>query len=221
MPFSDQAWSRVSGLRASIHAHPFNQGVAAGTLDLARFRTYVVQDALYLRAFTRALAYAAARAERSDDVTFLTLRAQESVGAEEALHRTLFERFGIDATAASAAEPSPACAHYRDFLLRLAGTEPYEVLLSGLLPCFWVYWEVGCAIREVASPGNPFQPWIETYAGEEYKAVVEGAIRITDRAAAEASGAVRERMFTTFIEATRLEWRFWEAAWRHDEWPVG
>ena len=53
----------------------------------------------------------------------------------------------VCATAVSAL--SPACHHYVSFLLATAYGEPYEVLLGALLPCFWIYAEVGSDIQVI------------------------------------------------------------------------
>ena len=60
--FSDEAWARIAGLRAAIDRLPFITELTAGTLRRDRFQTYILQDALYLGQFSRALAIAAAKA---------------------------------------------------------------------------------------------------------------------------------------------------------------
>lgn len=44
-------------------------------------------------------------------------------------------------------EMSPACHHYTTFLLAVAYKEPLAVVLASLLPCFWIYVEVGKSIK--------------------------------------------------------------------------
>ena len=69
-------------------------------------------------------------------------------------------------------------------------------------------------------PGNPYQAWIDTYAGEEFHAAVRAVIAATDEAAAMASADVRARMHAAFARATQLEWMFWDSAYRLEQWPV-
>ena len=54
MTFSEDAWTRTEAIRRAIHAHPFNRGLAAGTLPREAFRAYMTQDAIYLVASARA-----------------------------------------------------------------------------------------------------------------------------------------------------------------------
>ena len=106
------------------------------------------------------------------------------------------------------------------YLLATAYAEPYEVLLGALLPCFWIYAEVGRDIHARAGPANPYRAWIDTYAGEEFHAAVRAVIAATDEAAAGASAGLRERMQAAFARATQLEWMFWDSAYRLETWPV-
>jgi thiaminase/transcriptional activator TenA len=115
---------------------------------------------------------------------------------------------------------SPACHHYVSFLLATAYGEPYDVLLGALLPCFWIYAEVGRDIHARARANNPYQAWIDTYAGEEFHAAVRAVIAATDEAAALASADMRARMHAAFARATQLEWMFWDSAYRLEQWPT-
>lgn len=50
--------------------HPFVQGIADGSLPLEKFKFYMLQDAYYLKHYTKVLALAAAKATTDDDVIF-------------------------------------------------------------------------------------------------------------------------------------------------------
>jgi putative thiaminase-2 (transcriptional activator tenA family) len=41
-----------------------------------------------------------------------------------------------------------------------------------------------------------------------------------DRIAATTTPAMRERMHAAYTQAARLEWMFWDAAYRLEAWPV-
>ena len=97
---------------------------------------------------------------------------------------------------------------------------PHQVLVATLLPCFWIYWEVGNHIMDRAAPDNPYQAWIDTYADEAFGAAVQAVIAIADKAAAETSEPVRADMLAAFTHAAQLEWMFWDSAYRLESWPV-
>ena len=104
--------------------------------------------------------------------------------------------------------------------LQLMARQATWVLLGALLPCFWIYAEVGRDIHGRAAKNNPYQAWIDTYAGEQFHAAVQATIAATDAAAASASPKVIEQMHFAFTRATQLEWMFWDSAYRQEQWPV-
>ncbi|MEI7713096.1 MAG: TenA family protein [Rhodospirillales bacterium] len=219
--FSEQAWQQTAPLRGAIHAMPFNAELAAGTLSRARFQGYIVQDALYLGEYSRVLALAAARGPDTATLRSFAESALEAVAVEQILHERYLTDFGIDPSDLARAEPSPDCLGYTSFLLATAYHEPWEVLLAALLPCFWLYWDVGNAIARVAAPDNPYRAWIDTYADEGFGNAVKAVIGMTDTAAAGASAIVRQRMAKAFERCCQYEWLFWDGAYRQRGWPSG
>jgi len=142
------------------------------------------------------------------------------VAVEQALHGEYLTQFGIDPAMLAAAEPSPDCLGYTSFLLAAAYHEPWEVLVAALLPCFWIYWDVGNTIARKASADNPYRAWIDTYSDEAFGAAVRAVIAATDRAADGTTAAIRERMMTGFIRSTQYEWLFWDGAYQRRGWPM-
>ena len=220
MSFTHDAWTRIGPLYEKILAMPFNQELAAGTLSRERFIVYMLQDAHYLIHFGKALAVTGAKAPDPDAMVQFTHSAHECIVVERSLHEGFFKDFDIDAARVAGTEPSPTCSHYIHYLLATAHNEPYEVSVAALLPCFWIYWEVGKHLLTIAKPDNPYQAWIDTYADDDFAEGVRKVIAIADNAAATATPAVREQMMTAFERASILEWMFWDSAYRQETWPA-
>jgi thiaminase (transcriptional activator TenA) len=218
--FSKDAWDRNAAVYQLIRSMPFNAELAAGTLNEERFKHYITQDAHYLIGFGRALTLAAAKAPNPERIVQFAKSAADAIVVERALHGSFFARYGITAEVFAATPLSPACHHYVAYLVATAFAEPYEVVLGALLPCFWIYAEVGRDIHARAKPDNPYRAWIDTYAGEDFHAAVQAMIAATDEAAAAAAPTLIERMHAAFARATQLEWMFWDSAYRLEQWPV-
>lgn len=219
--FSDAAWQRTARLRQAIHDLPFNTELADGSLGRARFQGYVIQDALYLGQYSRVLAMAGVKGPDGETLRAFAESALEAVAVEQALHARYLREFGIDPARLEEADPSPDCLGYTSFLLATAYHDPWEVLVAALLPCFWVYWDVGSAISKRAAATNPYRAWIDTYADEGFGAAVRAIIGITDRAASGATPVVVRRMTAAFIRSTQYEWLFWDSAYQQRGWPIG
>lgn len=213
--FTSQLWTAASDIYDAIVALPFNRELAAGTLDPETFRFYIVQDSLYLVEFARALALTGARSDTPQRVLEFLQFAQGAIVVERALHEHYFVEFGVQPGAGQ----SPSGAFYTNYLLATASQRSYEEAVAALLPCFWIYREVGTAIHREAALDNPYRRWIDTYAGEEFGAAVDRAIAATEAAAGQASPRARRLMVDAYLTSARLEWLFWDSAYRLESWP--
>ncbi|MGH3492543.1 MAG: thiaminase II [Sciscionella sp.] len=220
--FCAHVWARTERLRTAMLELPFTVELAAGTLSVQRFSFYLVQDSRYLVGFARALAIAAARAPSEQDVMFFAAAAHEAIAVERGLHSEYFAEYGLTAAEVAAIETSPTCQAYTDYLLAVAASGGYAELIAALLPCFWVYAEIGTAIvaRQGAAAANPFRRWIDTYSDEAFEVSVRTARAAVDAAAAAADDATVERMCAAFLRATEYEWMFFDSAYALQAWPT-
>jgi thiaminase/transcriptional activator TenA len=218
--FFDEMRARTARLVRAIHEHPFNVALGDGTLDRDRFAFYIVQDARYLEGFARALATAAARAADPDEAVFFARSAHDALAVERTLHAGYIEQFGLAASDLAGIDTSPTCVGYTSYLQATALAEAYPTLAAALLPCFWIYQDVGEALGASVTDDHPYRTWIETYSDPEYAASVERMKQIVDGAAARAETAVTIAMARAFTRATEYEWMFWESAWRREGWPT-
>ena len=218
--FSDEARRQTAALRQAIQALPFNTELAAGTLGRERFQHYITQDALYLGQFSRTLAIAAAKAPDTGAFQGFAQSALGAVAVERALHEHYLRAFGVDPATLATAEPAPDCLAYTSFLIATAYHEPWEVLVAALLPCFWIYWDVGCGIAGRTAPENAYRAWIDTYADPGFGEAVQRVITTADRAAEGATEAIQTRMLAVFVRATQYEWLFWDGAYHRRGWPL-
>jgi thiaminase/transcriptional activator TenA len=218
--FSEAVWVEAAPILRMIDAHPFVRGLGDGTLSRERFQQYMVQDAIYLRGFARALAFGAVKAPDAERILEFSRGAEVAIVVERALHAGFLKQFGVDAAEAEAAEASPTCAAYVDHLIAAAAVGAFGDLAAAVLPCFWIYQDVGTRIKAAAAPANPYQAWIDTYAGEEFEAATRRMTAIVDAEAAAAGPAQRGTMRARFLRSCRYEWMFWDAAWRLEAWPA-
>jgi len=106
----------------------------------------------------------------------------------------------------AATTKSPTCTAYTSYLFSLAAAGSYPALAAGILPCFWIYEDVGRRLKERIGDltGHPYADWISTYGDPEFAASTEQAKQILDRLAAQADPATVERMHEAFATASRL-----------------
>jgi thiaminase/transcriptional activator TenA len=217
--FTAQLWASIVPTYEAILAHPFLTGISDGTLPPERFVYFIEQDALYLRAYARALSYAAGHALHPQDTAELTAGAAQAIAVEVGMHAELLD--GFDAGPQARATPlSPSGELYVQTILAHTAQGPFSEAMAAVLACFWIYAEVGKTLIERGSPDPRYQRWIDTYGDPAFAAQVDRVLAIIDRLGEGASPAERARMQELFAQGCRLEWMFWDAAWRLEGWPI-
>lgn len=219
MSFTQTAIARTQALCAAIRAMPFNRTLADGSLPRDVFRHYMIQDAHYLEGFARALALTSARAPDADAVQQLAQSAAGAIAVERQMHAHYLGLFGVSAQEFAATPRSPACDHYVSFLIATAATRSPAEAMAALLPCFWVYRDVGRDISARVALDNPYQAWIDTYSGAAFDASVTAACALADRLAADAGAPEQAAMHAAYQRSTLHEWMFWDSAYRQANWP--
>jgi thiaminase (transcriptional activator TenA) len=218
--FSAELWQAGADIYQAILAHPFIGGLTDGSLPQQAFAFYVVQDALYLRGYAQALAAVASRAPGAAVTEMFARHAADAIAVERSLHDSLLADLGIDPAAAEAAEPAPTTLAYVSYLLATVGGGSFAEGVGAILPCYWIYAEVGKELLSRGSPEPRYQKWIGTYGGEEFAAVVRDVLAVTDALGPAIGPAERALVHRHFRTTSRYEWMFWDMGWRQETWPV-
>ena len=108
---------------------------------------------------------------------------------------------------------------YSNFLVVTAYSRPFAESLAALLPCYWIYWEVGKQLKTKGSKDSLYQRWIDAYSSEEYGDSVKAILEIVNQSSASASPSEILRMKEHFRHSARYEWMFWESAYQRQAWP--
>jgi thiaminase (transcriptional activator TenA) len=218
--FTDELWHSIEPIYAAILRHPFIAGLTDGSLPRQSFEFYAVQDALYLREFARSLAIAAAHAPKDDWIVMLSDHAAGALRVERTLHEGFFREFNLTPDDVLATPLAPTTLAYTHYLLAVAYGRPFHEALAALLPCYWIYWEVGKSLERSGSPDPLYARWIATYASGEFGDVVRAVLAVTETVAGGLRPAERESMRRHLLVTARYEWMFWDMGWRLEAWPV-
>ncbi len=218
-PYRARLWAAMQEIYDRILRHPFLAGLTDGSLPRDRFAHYVVQDALYLGDYARALSLVGARAPDEPTIAMFADHARGVVEVERALHAGLFRDMGLAPDGVRATPVGPTTLAYTSYLLRSCQGSFAEAL-AAVLPCYWIYAEVGKALLARSSPDALYARWIAMYGGEEYGKIVADVLAVVDRVGETTSAAEQAAMRERVVTTSRYEWMFWDASWRLETWPV-
>lgn len=220
-PFSAHVWEVIAPIRKAIDELPLLKELADGSLSGDVFLHYIQQDMLYLKEYSRALAIIAAKAPESEQMLRFLDSSKRAILVEQGLHSDFLKTFGISPEDLDGAAASPSGFAYISFLMNVVQSSSYAVGVAAILPCFWIYWDVGVRIKAMEkTPGNPYQAWIDTYGDPEFAEGARAVIAFADEAATLASAAEYQQMLDVFTRAAQYEWMFWQSATERETWRV-
>ena len=207
-PWTAALWAAGGETWRQILDLPFVRALGDGTLDEDLFSFYLDQDALYLRDYSRALATLSARADTAEAQVHWAAGAHEAIAAESQLHE------GWLANRARLGGPSPITMGYTNFLRASAAGDDYVVGAAAILPCYWLYEEVGAVLSSQNHADHPYAEWLSLYGGEEFAAEVARSLAEVERAFETASPAQRVRAARAYLSACVYEREFFDQAHR-------
>ncbi|WP_100405812.1 thiaminase II [Bacillus solitudinis] len=223
MKFSEQVRKKVDSIWEASFQHPFVKGVAEGTLPLECFAYYVQQDSFYLSKFAQVQAIGAAKSEDFQTTAQMAFHAKSTFDAEHMLHEGFAKDLDLKKNEQGhmvAGEPAPTAVAYTNHLFSVSYKGSLGDVIAAILPCYWLYWEIGEKYKG-SKPGHPvYQKWIDTYGDEWFEKLVKEQINRLDELAEKASDAQRQRMEEIFVTSSRYEYMFWEMAYTLETWPV-
>jgi thiaminase/transcriptional activator TenA len=219
--FSAQVRGRADRIWQAIDAHPFLRELHAGTLPMNRFTYFILQDYVYLLDFAQVLCQGGAKSPNLETLELFCRHALGAVEVERAFHASFGKSLGLSQRQLDAVPKAPITQAYIGHLQSVARSGSLGELVAAVLPCYWIYGEVGRRLYK-NRPRKPkiYRQWIETYASEEFWRPVREQIRLMDTIGAAASSDEKKLMTAHFILSSRYEFMFWEQAYRLESWPV-
>lgn len=195
--------------------HPFVTGIGDGTLDMEKFRYFMLQDYLYLFDYARVFALGVVKARDPELMRVFAANVDAILGGEMKIHRAYMKRLDITEEQVFSIKPALANLSYTNYMLSVAQTGGPMEIVASILACSWSYAEIGQALAAI--PGAAEHPfygeWIRGYASEEYAATNQALIELMDSLAADTGEEQLAYLADVFVNCSRYELGFWDMAW--------
>lgn len=184
--------------------HPFNLEMKMGTLPREKFLYYVEQDKIFIEKFALCHKLIAERINENYKQLFLTHAHDCSQAAAGLFARSpdLVETQII----------SPMTSSYTDFLIKMCVSEPLELAIAAILPCFVLYQEVGASMIDM-SEDNQYVNWMSSYTNASFERATNEMIELFDHFASATDDRMRKSMSDVFYDSAMQEIAFWSDAY--------
>lgn len=217
MTFCDQVRQENALYFEASFAHPFVQGIVDGTLPLEKFKHYMLQDAFYLKHYTKVLAIAASKATEAEETLYYLQTAQNIQLAELEMHRRTFRELGVTDAEIATFEPAPAAYNYVSHMYNAAHNGDAAEAFAAMFPCPWLYLEIGNRFKD-AKPGVAlYEEWLALYSSDEMNETIQQQITLMNHYAQQQPHNIP--LFKQhFKKSCYYEWKFWEMPWTAENW---
>lgn len=220
MVFSSIARKKADQYWEGSFSHPFVRELQEGSLSSEVFRYYLLQDRYYLEHFSRLYDLIARQTDDPVIKDLMATNAQHLAEGEAMIREEFFHQLGIGEEEIRATPIAPTAHHYVAHLYRQLAEGSLAVACASLLPCPWLYHEIGLRLKPKGSPVPIYQQFIDTYAGEDSKENIAFECQVLDDLYDQASPKEQEAMVEAFYRSSQLEYLFWEMAYSLEKWPL-
>ena len=218
--YTGEVWDNNSSMYKKIFNMPFNKELMDGTLNEQVFKSYIIQDYFFLQNYRKVFGILLAKAP-DQKATELVSNLIKCVDEEiQDIHSVYFKKLNITKEVLNNSVCSPATEFYNSFLIKTAVLEPFEVGLIATLPCHWIYYQIGIDMKKnKICEDNKYREWIDGYGETSWeKSETKIFVDMIENYMQNTTAENRRKMEQAFKTAVKLEYMFWDGAYRKVNW---
>ena len=201
---------------AGYHDKPFVRRLGDGTLDVKKFRRYIIQDYWYLMDYTKVFAVGVAKSNSVEVMKLFAKYIQAILDGEVNVHNGYMADFGITREELERTPIAQDNRSYTSYMLSAAYKGGEAEVLTAIFSCAYSYEVIARRIVE-EHPDAPNHPlygrWVRGYITERYTGNNVILKDMLERLTADYTEDQLRRLEEIFIACSRYEASFWDMAW--------
>jgi len=197
---------KETNLWDELMQHPFNTELANGSLDASIFTYFLRLDQQYLNKLANVLKSIANNLTELQGKNTLLALANMTVHAEQ----DMLSDFMPAEAGEIAALDCDVLDAYVSHLENSAGMSS-AVAVASVIPCFYLYWNLGQMMSQIQTRDNRYQKWIDTYSDPQFKQETDALLLIVEELAQDRT--LHDAMIEAFVQSANHEMRFFESVY--------
>lgn len=201
---------------AGYHDKPFVRGLKDGTLDVRKFRRYIIQDYWYLMDYTKVFAVGVAKSKSVEVMKLFAKYIQAILDGEVNVHNGYMADFGITQEELDRTPIAQDNRSYTAYMLSVAYKGGEAEVLTAIFSCAYSYEVIARRIVE-EHPDAPNHPlygrWVRGYITDRYTGNNVILKDMLERLTADYTEAQLRELEEIFTACSRYEASFWDMAW--------
>lgn len=215
MKFSEKLFESVKDIWKSYYIHPFVMGIGDGTLEIDKFKYYMIQDYIYLLEYAKVYALGIVKADSEEVMRGFSSMVNSILNGEMSIHRSYMKRLGITSREINNSKASLDNVSYTHYMLAVSYDGSLADITVSLLSCMWSYLEIGRDLsKKLGSTEHEFYgEWIRGYISKDYEKSTQWVIDLVDDLTGNMDEKDLKRLEEIFITTSKYEYKFWDMAY--------
>lgn len=216
MKTSERLLKASADIWAGYHTHPFVEGLKYGTLEIRKFRRYMIQDYWYLMDYTKVFGIGVAKSKSVETMNLFAKYIHAILGGEVNVHNGYMADLDISREELESTPIAQDNRSYTSYMLRVAYEGGEAEILAAILSCAYSYEVIAAKIVEEvpSAPNHPvYGRWVRGYITERYTGNNVILMEMLDRLTADYTEAQLQYLEEVFVACSRYEASFWDMAW--------
>ncbi|AFS78799.1 Thiaminase II [Gottschalkia acidurici 9a] len=218
MKFSERLFKSAEGIFNSYYEHPFVKGIGEGTLDVDKFKFYMVQDYLYLLDYAKIFALGIIKSDDEEVMRGFAKAAEGILDGEMKIHKSYMKRLGITDDEVKNSKRSLTNLSYTHYMLTESHNGSLAEVAIAVLSCAWTYWEIGKKLAQIPNSTEHefYGEWVRGYSSEEFGNSAIWNIDLVNKLAQSKSEEELNKLEEIFINTCKFEYMFWDMAYNKE-----
>lgn len=215
MKTSMKLYESVKDIWDSYYEHPFVKGIGDGSLEIDKFKFYMIQDYIYLLDYAKVYALGVVKSSKESTMQGFSRMVDNILNGEMNIHRYYMKRIGIGKEEIKNAKASIENISYTSYMLSVSQMGDLMDLTTSLLACMWSYYLIGEKLSKIdgALDNEFYGQWIKGYISSDYERDTKWLVDLLDNLTENISEEKFNRLKEIFINTSKYEYIFWDMAY--------
>ena len=190
--------------------HKFLIDLVNDKLPNKNFKTYLIQDYIFLQQFLRILALCVYKSSSFEEIS-RSVNFIKGIDHEIKLHINYCKKWKIPLKSLNNIKVDKANSSYTDHVLNIGKNGNNLDIFSCLSPCIIGYGEISYNLTKNKNwKKSKYSSWIKMYASREYQQVAKDNINYLDHLLKKNKNINDTKLIKNFKKSTILERNFWQ-----------
>ena len=190
--------------------HKFLSDLVNSKLPDKNFKSYLVQDYVFLQQFLKILALTVYKSKSFAEIN-RSINFIKGIDHEIKLHISYCKKWKIPLRSLNNIKVEKANSTYTDHVLSVGKNGNNLDIFSSLSPCIIGYGEIGFKLSKIRNwKKSKYSSWIKMYSSKEYQQVAKDNIDYLDILFKKNKNKDMNKLERNFKKSTILERNFWE-----------